>query len=158
MSADLAGTVHVIACGVLAVDLHAVARRLGLSVELHFLPGGLHATPDKLRERLQETVDAVSALDGAARIWRGEEGEEAARFLSNLADQAGGMPEVSGEDYLAVLQDLCESGYLSLEDTISVPPDAAGFALPGVRAWPADPAPFNHPTKIAVLGVKRKKS
>ena len=65
---------------------------------------------------------------------------------------------LSGEDYLAVLQDLCESGSLSQEDTISVPPDAAGFALPGMRAWPADPVPFNHPTKIAVLGVKRKNS
>ena len=63
---------------------------------------------------------------------------------------------LSGEDYLAVLQDLCESGYLSLEETISVPQDAAGYPLPGMRAWPADPAPFNHPTKIAVLGVKRK--
>lgn len=68
MDVDVAGKVHVIACGVLAVDLHAAAKRLGLAVEMHFLPGGLHATPDRLRDRLQETIDAVSALDGVARI------------------------------------------------------------------------------------------
>ncbi len=68
MSQGTTSKVHVIACGVLAVDLHEVARRLGLSLEMHFLPGGLHATPEALRVRLQETIDAVSATDGVSRI------------------------------------------------------------------------------------------
>jgi len=52
--------VHVIACGVLAVDLEAVAQRVGIDVSLEFLPGGLHSTPMKLRQRLQERIDAAS--------------------------------------------------------------------------------------------------
>ena len=58
----------VIACGVLAVDLKHVARQLGLSVDLRFLPGGLHAEPDTLRKRLQETIDEVSAAQVYKRI------------------------------------------------------------------------------------------
>ncbi len=53
--------IHVIACGVLAVDLSAVADRLGLDVTLSFLPGGLHNNPHELRLRLQQAIDAASA-------------------------------------------------------------------------------------------------
>ncbi len=52
--------VHVIACGVLAVDLQAAAQRVGIDVSLEFLPGGLHRTPMELRQRLQERIDAAS--------------------------------------------------------------------------------------------------
>ena len=61
-------TVHIIACGVLAVDLKEVVRRVAPSVQMHFLPGGLHKSPVKLRKRLQETIDSVSALDDVSRI------------------------------------------------------------------------------------------
>jgi 23S rRNA (cytosine1962-C5)-methyltransferase len=63
---------------------------------------------------------------------------------------------VSGADYLRTLQDLCADGYLSIEELIPVPPDFTGFPQTRVGQPPADPAPFNHPTKIAVLRVKRK--
>jgi len=53
--------IHVIACGVLAVDLKAAAERLGLDVSTQFLPGGLHSTPQELRRRLQEAIDQASA-------------------------------------------------------------------------------------------------
>ena len=59
--------VHVIACGVLAVDLKHVARELDLDVKLHFMPGGLHASPHTLRERLQEAIDEIPE-HGATRI------------------------------------------------------------------------------------------
>jgi N-methylhydantoinase A/oxoprolinase/acetone carboxylase beta subunit len=59
---------HVIACGVLAIDLRHAARRLGLPITLHALPGGLHAEPATLRMRLQETIDTVSALEDVSRI------------------------------------------------------------------------------------------
>lgn len=52
--------VHVVACGVLAVDLKALVERLGLDVQTTFLPGGLHNAPHELRERLQQTIDAIS--------------------------------------------------------------------------------------------------
>lgn len=53
--------VHLIACGVLAVDIKALAKRLGLDASLEFLPGGLHRHPHALRERLQSAIDAASA-------------------------------------------------------------------------------------------------
>lgn len=61
--------VHVIACGVLAPDLKSLCQRLGLIANFHFLPGGLHTDPAKLRSRLQETIDALDgATDSASRI------------------------------------------------------------------------------------------
>ena len=63
---------------------------------------------------------------------------------------------VSGESYLDMLRSLCADGYLSLETLIPVPEDFIGHSAPARAALPADPAPFNHPTKIAVLRVRRK--
>jgi 23S rRNA (cytosine1962-C5)-methyltransferase len=63
---------------------------------------------------------------------------------------------VSGADYLRSLEALCADGFLSIEELIPVPLDVAGFPETRVGAPPADPAPFNHATKIAVLRVKRK--
>jgi 23S rRNA (cytosine1962-C5)-methyltransferase len=37
-----------------------------------------------------------------------------------------------------------------------VPPDCTGYPATRVSAPPVDPAPFNHPTKIAILRVRRK--
>jgi len=61
---------------------------------------------------------------------------------------------VSGAEYLATLEALCADGYLALERLIPVPQDCVGYDV--VRGLPADPAPFNHATKIAVLRVRRK--
>jgi 23S rRNA (cytosine1962-C5)-methyltransferase len=61
-----------------------------------------------------------------------------------------------GEVYLSLLQDLCSSGYMELESLISVPPDFIGYAQKPLDPLPADPAPFNHSTKIAVLRLSRK--
>lgn len=63
---------------------------------------------------------------------------------------------VSGESYMGMLQELCGDGYLSLETIIPVPQDFIGYSEQDVSAYPTDPAPFNHPTKIAVLRVRRK--
>ena len=60
---------------------------------------------------------------------------------------------VPGSEYAQMLEALCADGYLTLETLIPVPSDFLG---PDVSALPADPAPFNHPTKIAVLRVRRK--
>ncbi len=60
--------VHVLACGVLAVDLRALAPELDLNLTLDFLPGQLHTTPVELRRRLQERIDAVSASGAADRL------------------------------------------------------------------------------------------
>lgn len=59
--------VHVIGCGVLAIDLKAIVKRLGIETTLTFLPGGLHNNPQELRRRLQEAVDDASA-DGKSDL------------------------------------------------------------------------------------------
>lgn len=62
----------------------------------------------------------------------------------------------SGQAYLDMLQALCADGYLAIEELIAVPPDFTGYPETCVGAPLVDPAPFNHPTKIAVLRVRRK--
>jgi 23S rRNA (cytosine1962-C5)-methyltransferase len=61
---------------------------------------------------------------------------------------------VSGGEYMHTLEELCKDGYLSIREIIPVPEDFIGFERVGKPV--ADPAPFNHSTKIAVLDVKRK--
>jgi 23S rRNA (cytosine1962-C5)-methyltransferase len=65
---------------------------------------------------------------------------------------------LSGADFLASLEALCADGYLSIETLLPVPPDCTGYAHTVRAAAPADPAPFNHSTKIALLRVSRKES
>jgi len=60
--------VHVIACGVLAADLKAAARQLGIDVSTEFLPGGLHSRPHELRRRLQDAIDRASTAHRADLI------------------------------------------------------------------------------------------
>ncbi|MDY6874355.1 MAG: class I SAM-dependent methyltransferase [Chloroflexota bacterium] len=61
-----------------------------------------------------------------------------------------------GAASIAELEALCRSDYLSLGEIIPVPEDITGYPETIVDIPPADPAPFNHPTKIAVLNVTRK--
>ena len=63
---------------------------------------------------------------------------------------------LSGAEFMKQLEALCADGYSSIEETIAVADDAAGFSATRVGAFAVDPAPFNHSTKIAVLRVKRK--
>jgi 23S rRNA (cytosine1962-C5)-methyltransferase len=63
---------------------------------------------------------------------------------------------VSGETYIAELDALCESAYLEFEGIIPIPPDVTGYPETVVDAPPVDPAPFTHPTKIALLRAFRK--
>ncbi|MCA1724274.1 MAG: class I SAM-dependent methyltransferase [Thermomicrobia bacterium] len=63
---------------------------------------------------------------------------------------------VSGAAYMQTLDTLCADGYLTIEETIPVPPDCTGYPETRVRSPLVDPAPFNHSTKIAVLRVRRK--
>ena len=63
---------------------------------------------------------------------------------------------LSGAQALHTLETLCTGGYLEIEALIPVPLDITGFPETILGQPPADPAPFNHPTKIAVLKVRRK--
>jgi 23S rRNA (cytosine1962-C5)-methyltransferase len=63
---------------------------------------------------------------------------------------------LSGQDYVKSLEALSQDGYLSIEQLILIPEDITGYPETIVDQPPSDPAPFNHPTKIAILKVKRK--
>lgn len=63
---------------------------------------------------------------------------------------------LAGEEYYRSLSDLCADGYLEIEELIPIPEDVTGYPETVVSQPPVSPAPFNHPTKIAVLRVKRK--
>ena len=64
---------------------------------------------------------------------------------------------LSGVEYMHSLEALCVDGYLSVETVIPVPSDITGFPATIVGAPPVDPAPFNHPTKITLLKIRKKK-
>jgi 23S rRNA (cytosine1962-C5)-methyltransferase len=63
---------------------------------------------------------------------------------------------LSGRDYMNMLEELCADGYLSVESLIPVPDDFTGYPETRVGEFVSNPAPFNHPTKIAILKVRRK--
>lgn len=62
---------------------------------------------------------------------------------------------LGGAEHMRRLEALCAGGYLKFERRIDVPEDITGYTATRVGAAPVDPAPFNHPTKIAVLRVRR---
>ncbi len=62
----------------------------------------------------------------------------------------------SGADYLEEIEALCKDGYLTIAEMIPVPADFIGNAIPPIASAIADPAPFNHSTKVVVLKVRRK--
>jgi 23S rRNA (cytosine1962-C5)-methyltransferase len=63
---------------------------------------------------------------------------------------------LNGDAYLQSVEDLCQDGYMWIEDIISIPAHITGFPESIVNRPPVDPNPFNHPTKILKLRIKRK--
>lgn len=63
---------------------------------------------------------------------------------------------VSGKEHIQMIEGLCSDGYMKISHTIDVPQDCVGYSTNRPTDWPADPAPFNHPTKIIALRVSRK--
>ncbi|MBI5546133.1 MAG: class I SAM-dependent methyltransferase [Deltaproteobacteria bacterium] len=61
-----------------------------------------------------------------------------------------------GADWMRTLEALSGDGFLKVEETVPVPEDFTGYPATRVGAPPVDPSPFNHPTKIAILSVRRK--
>jgi 23S rRNA (cytosine1962-C5)-methyltransferase len=65
---------------------------------------------------------------------------------------------VSGKEYMQMLEELCNDGYLRIKELIPVPEDFTGYPETRIGAPITNSTPFNHSTKIAVLEVKRKNS
>jgi 23S rRNA (cytosine1962-C5)-methyltransferase len=63
---------------------------------------------------------------------------------------------LAGTEYMTSLEALGQKGFVEIEEVISVPEDITGFPETIQIKPPIDPAPFNHPTKIVILKVKRK--
>jgi len=63
---------------------------------------------------------------------------------------------VSGSTFIRQLEELCQDGYMTIEELIPVPADFSGFVETRGDSFPTDPTPFNHPTKIAVLKITKK--
>lgn len=164
------------AVGVVQVDRSQKFLSLArLSCELNALDD------KKMKLRAADFFSEVSALKHASRLFdcvivdppffsSTEKGtvnlvEESRRVINKvrpLVRDGGWLVSInnalflSGAEYRRTLDELCADGYLSLEEILPVPPDFTGFESTVVSAPPADPAPFNHSTKIAVLRVKRK--
>lgn len=63
---------------------------------------------------------------------------------------------LSGVEFQNQLENLCLDGYLQIEKLIPVPQDVTGYPETRVSNLPAEPYPYNHSTKIAILKVFRK--
>jgi len=61
-----------------------------------------------------------------------------------------------GNELMESVRKLTADGYLELSDIIPVPQDVTGYAQSIVAKAPADPSPFNHPTKIIIMRAYRK--
>ena len=98
----------------------------------------------------------------AGRVDLFQQGERLINKVRPLLNDGGRLVVVnnalylSGRDFLAGLERLGEGGYLNLEEILPVPDDICGFPGTQSGAPPADPAPFNHSTKIAILRIRHK--
>lgn len=63
---------------------------------------------------------------------------------------------LSGQDFLQKLASICDGTYLCLESFISIPEDFCYSNQSTSTPYPADPSPFNHPTKIVILRIHTK--
>lgn len=63
---------------------------------------------------------------------------------------------LSGKDMMTHINKLSEGEYLRLQELIPVPEYVCGYKETIIEMPPTDPKPFNHPTKIAILKVRRK--
>lgn len=63
---------------------------------------------------------------------------------------------LEGTEFMRSLEELGQDGFIEIEEVIRVPEDITGYPDTILRTPPIAPAPFNHPTKIVVLKVKRK--
>ena len=64
---------------------------------------------------------------------------------------------LSGQEYINELEELGEGGYVEIQELIDIPDDCRGFTEYDSNLAIADPSPFNHSTKIAILKINNPK-
>ncbi|QRN83185.1 class I SAM-dependent methyltransferase [Chloroflexota bacterium] len=137
------------------------------STKTRILPGDFFKVSDRLRrqERLFDIVILDPPFFSTTAAGRVDWQNQTTRLINKvrpLVGHGGKLVVINnslflpGEDFMAELQALCESEYLSFGKIIPIPADITGTPKTIVDTPPADPAPFNHPTKIAILDVARK--
>jgi ATP-dependent helicase/nuclease subunit B len=85
-----------------------VSHLAGLSGEVMALMGRQAPLVDLVRAHIAfaEALAASDGETGAERLWRQDDGEEAAAFVHELMDAADGFPALAGTDYPSVLEAL----------------------------------------------------
>lgn len=63
---------------------------------------------------------------------------------------------LSGKNFIELIETLSVKNYLTIERIIPVPLDVTGYPETIINTPPAEPTPFNHPTKIVVLRIHHK--
>lgn len=63
---------------------------------------------------------------------------------------------LSGNELITSIEPLCHEGYIAIDRIIDAPEDVRGYPHTVRRAYPVDPAPFNHPTKIIILSIQHR--
>ena len=137
------------------------------SSRTRILPGDFFKVTDRLRRqaRLFDIVILDPPFFSSTQAGRLDWQNQSTRLINKVRPLVGHGGQLvvinnslflSGADFMAELQTLCESEYLSLGEIIPIPEDITGYPDTIVEMPPVDPAPFNHPTKIAVLDVIRK--
>ncbi len=130
-------------------------------------PGDFFKVTDRLRrqERLFDIVILDPPFFSATRAGRLDWQNQITRLINKVRPLVGHGGQLvvinnslflSGADFMAELDALCQSEYLAFREIIPIPEDLTGFPDTIVARPPVDPAPFNHPTKIAILNVFRK--
>lgn len=118
--------------------------------------------------RFAEALAKTDSADGADRIWRGDDGVKATRFLTKLRAAAKHMPDVTGGDYVDVLQGLMREVNVRPSSSFHpllkiLPPEQAQLAKADViiigglndDVWPPRVAenPWLSPDMIKALGL-----
>lgn len=86
-------------------------ERMG-KVSRPFVEAMTDANPRPLSELLDihiryiESLAATKTMPGSERLWQGEEGRAASRFLSELREVADSMPPLKGADYAGFIESL----------------------------------------------------
>jgi len=136
-------------------------------IKCGILPGDFFRVTGQMRhqDRLFDCVILDPPFFSTTAAGRVDLQEETARLINKirpLVTHEGWLVVINnalflpGAAFMAELEKLCQSDYLSLAQLIPIPPDVTGYTDTVVALPPADPAPFNHPTKIAILRVTRK--
>jgi len=171
VAAGVGGAVEVIQTDLNPNFLHLAQRSWGLNgldpKKHRILPGDFFRISSRLRhaDRLFDAVILDPPFFSTTDAGRVDLQRDTTRLINKvrpLIAHNGVLIVInnalftSGADFMRELETLTASDYLDFDRIIPIPEDITGFPETIQTPPPTDPAPFNHPTKIAILRVFRK--